>query len=328
MSLGKWLTMVVILAPLAHAQPPAAEPNKDDDFWFSNPRRKAATAVQLIAAQDPLTLAVLRRKTLSEMTWGEFEVIAERVPPLDPEVLDLVPDHRPMPNFVGKEAKEIRRADRAIYDAYNQALINAFRYPAEAFKKAAKDHEHLKFAHLWNEPQVHRGKIVTVKGRLYRVRKYEAPMPAQEAGVKDLYEGWLFGETKGSHPFCIIFPVLPGTVPIAEQMDRRVTFHGYFLMRYKYRSQKGDLETPLLIGPTVTPDTTSRAADDSMPFPVFALTLVVVVLTGIVASMFVIAWWFRRGDTKIQTQLADLQHRRVRDMMESSPEWDENKTAG
>jgi hypothetical protein len=315
-----------LVAPALFAQQPAPEITKEEEFWFSTPRRRAAVAAQLVLAQDPALLAVLRHKTLTELVWGEFDVIGDAAPPLNPELLDLIHDGRPLPDLRAKEDKEIRKVDRATYHAYNQALVNGFRYPLEAFKKSAKDHEHLKFAHLWNEPDLHRGKVVTVEGRLARLRKFEAPREAQQNGVKWLYEGWLFAQPRGSHPFCIVFPVLPDALAVAEKMDRRVTFHGYFLMRYKYRAQKGDLETPLLIGPTVVLARSDAApGDDSTPFPVFALVLVGIILAGIVVGMMIISWWFRRGDTRIQSRLADLQHRRVRDMMDAAPEWNEDK---
>lgn len=333
MAIGKQIRLGIALllaaAALASAQPePQPEPQftREEEFWFSKPKRAAATAAQLVATQDPITLAVMRSKTLTEQVWGEMELIGDFAPRLTADYLDLIRDHRPMPDIRGIPAHEVPRADRAMINAYNEALINSFRYPLEAFKKSAKDHEHLKFAHLWNEPDRHRGKVITVTGRLARVRKYEAPSAAQEAGVKYLYEGWLFGETKGSHPFAIVFAVLPEGLPIAEKMDKGVTFYGYFLTRYKYRAQKGDVETPLLIGPTVVLSTAAASRDEITPFPVFALIGVGIVLTGIVTGMIIISWWFRRGDSKIQSQLADLHHRRVRDMMDESPQWRDEKT--
>jgi hypothetical protein len=326
MAIGKLVTLGLALlliaampASVQELEPPLP---KEEEFWFSTPRLRAATAAQLVGTQHPLTIAVMRSKTLTELVWGEMELIGDFAPKLSDDHLDLIRDHRPMPDVRGIPDEEVPRADRAMLSAYNEALVNAFRYPLEAFQNSAKDNEHLKFAHLYNQPDLHRGKVVTVKGRLARVRKYDAPTAAQEAGVKYLYEGWLFGETKGSHPFAIVFAVLPEGLPVAEKMDRGVTFYGYFLTRYKYRAQKGDVETPLLIGPTVVLSAqAARSGDDITPFPVFALIGVGVVLTGIVTGMFIISWWFRRGDSKIQSQLADLHHRRVRDMMDESPPW-------
>lgn len=316
------LVILLTATSAGHAQPVEPAQSKTDDFWFSTPRRRAATAAQLALAQDPLTLATLRHKSLKEMVWGEMEIVGDFAPPLNPEVLENVRDHRPLPDLRARHEDEISRSDRAIYRIYNQALVNAFYYPLEAFRESAAEHEHIKFAHLWNEPNIHRGKVISVTGRLYRLRKYEAPQPAQDDGVKYLYEGWVFAEPKGSHPYCIIFPIKPDSLPIAEKMDRTVTFYGYFLMRYKYRAQKGDLETPLLIGPTVVPLANPPSASSEMtPFPVFALVMVAVILAGIVAGIMVISWWFRRGDSRVQSRLDDLQDRRVREMLDESPEW-------
>ncbi len=197
------LALIVWLEPPAPAQEPTPELTKEDEFWFSTPRRKVATAAQLILAQDPLTAATLRHKTFLEMTWGDLEALGDVLPPLNAEVLLNVKDNRPLPDLRHLTKGEIPKASLAIYHAYNEAVVNSFRNSLELFKKAAKENEHLRFSHLWNEPALHRGKVITVKGRLVRVRKLEAPTDAWKEGVKDIYEGWLFGETRGSHPYCI-----------------------------------------------------------------------------------------------------------------------------
>jgi hypothetical protein len=278
-----------------------------------------------VLAQNPFTVLCMRQKAKDELVWGDLEFALEFAPPLNADWLDDIRDGKPIPNLSGKAPDTIAKHDVAMYKAYNQALIYAFQLPADVFKKTAKekDFEYLKFGHLYTEAREHRGKIVMVKGRLVRIRKHEAPPLARIEGIKHVYEGWVFGETKYANPYLIIFPILPDGFQVTETMNRPVTFYGYFLGKIKVRVEKGDIYTPVLIGPTIYPDTTApqvAADDDETPFPLVALIGIVAILVAVVALMCFLSWWFRRGDSAI---LAALQDQRTTRLLENGDPWND-----
>lgn len=316
------------IRPQLTAQEP---PKKDQDldseltpeekFWFSTPRRRAASAAQLAVIRNPLTIAAMRVKSKQEMIWGDLEFAGEFAPALNVDWLDEIKDGRAMPNIAAKDEKEIGRANQAMYNIYNQALIYAFEQPPEVFKKSAKDNDFIKFPHVWNEAKIHRGKVIPLQGRIARIRKYEAPQPAQEKGVHFVHEGWVFSETENAHPYAIIFPVLPDGFEVAEKMNRAVKFYGYFIGKIKVRAPKGDIDVPLMIGPTIYAERAKLSADDSTPFSLMVLIGVVGLLVGIAAVIFVISLVFRKGDRALQDQMAARNDLKIKELLESPEQW-------
>lgn len=322
-----WL-LAVILACLmvpwwTNAQEPAGKqepvpaPNKDDEFWFTRAKRKPAAAAQLVLARHPVTVAAMRLKSLEEMVWEGLEFASEFAPPLNPEYLDEIADNRPLPNLRGKADDELPKSARPTYNAYNQALIQSFQYPAEAFKKSAKENAFIKFPHLWNEPAIHRGKVIPIEGRLVRIRKFESLWPAKRAGITHHYEGWVFGDTKRGHPYCVVFPILPEGFEVTESTNRPVTFNGYFLGRFTFRVPDKDIDIPLLIGPTIYGVKEAGPVLDATPFSLVVLIGITALLFGLVAVICGISWWFRKGDQAIQAKLTARQEQQTLEMMEN-----------
>ncbi len=233
--------------------------------------------------------------------------------------LDLVRDGTPMPDFRGKADDEKRADQIAAASLWSQAVINANNTPFEVFAKSAAENSHVTFAHLWNSPDLYRGKVITVKGRLVRVRKLEATLAAQAADIPFVYEGWIFGATKRSHPFCVLFPVLPDGLEVAESMDREVVFHGYFIKKMKYRA--GDnakfLETPVLIGPSVLPATEAAPTTLTSTVSMIAITWVFVLIAGAALCLVLVGWYLRRGDQAWKTRLDRLRAQRSVGLEES-----------
>ena len=298
-----------------------SELTPEEKFWFSTPRRRVASAAQLVTNRNPLAIAAMRVKSKQEMIWGDLEFAGEFAPALNADWLEEVKDGRPMPNIAAKDEKEIGRANQAMYNIYNQALIYAFEQPPDVFKKSSKDNDFIKFPHVWNEPKIHRGKVIPLQGRIARIRKYEAPQPAQEKGVPFVHEGWVFSETENAHPYAIIFPVLPDGFEVAEKMNRAVKFYGYFIGRIKVRAPKGDIDVPLMIGPTIYAERAKVSADDSTPFSLMVLIGVVGLLVGIAAVIFVISWVFRKGDRALQNQMAARNDLKIKVLLENPEQW-------
>ncbi|MCI0684992.1 MAG: hypothetical protein L0Y71_23085 [Gemmataceae bacterium] len=319
-----WLAglLTCLIAPWwTSGQEPSKEPvpalNKDEEFWFTRAKRRPAAAAQMVLARHPLTIAALRVESLHQMVWEGLEFASEFAPPLNADWLELVEDNRPLPDLRGKAPEELPKSALPTYRAYCQALIYAFQYPPEAFKKSARDNAFIKFPHLWTEPKIHRGKVVPIDGRIVRIRKYEAPWQAKQAGVTHLYEGWVFGDTKRSHPYCVIFPMLPEGFEVTEDMRRQVSFNGYYMGRFTFRVPDKDIDIPLLIGPTIYGAKAPPPVIDATPFSLVVLIGVVALLVGLVAVICGITWWFRKGDRAIQERLSARLDQQALEMMEN-----------
>jgi hypothetical protein len=108
----------------------------------------------------------------------------------------------------------------------------------------------LGYIELFNDPETHRGEIVTVEGQLRRL--IELPAGDNSHGLQTLYEGWLFTEDSGPNPFRIVFSRLPEGTPTGERVRLAARFTGYFFKRTGFVNKAGELHSaPLLLGKTI-----------------------------------------------------------------------------
>ncbi len=298
---------------LAQKGEPDAEKDK---FWFEHAR--PAAAAQLVGGGwHPLTALTLRIVGKRLVVWGEDEFTDDEAPALNKEWLLSARqrDSQPIPKSPARA-----KADKDFLNLYNEALVNAFQVPLDAFKKSAKANQHVTFAHMYGEPWKYRGKVIPIKGHLQLLRKYDVPVGAENKGFTDIYEGWIRGPTYGAHPLTVIFPVLPDGLQPAEKMNRWVEFYGYLISRYRYKSaEEKERDTLLLIGPTVIPSPAPRPSrQEEVITPAILYGLVGFILAVVVAIVG-LNLWFRRGDRRIRAHLDQLQAARTVDML-SNPE--------
>ncbi|MFL5328811.1 MAG: hypothetical protein ACJ8C4_07830 [Gemmataceae bacterium] len=179
--------------------------------------------------------------------------------------------------------------------AYDYTVRFAHMVPEASFRAVAPND--LTFAHLMSpEAARYRGEVVQIEGRLKRVRDIQPTEGLRADGIGHLYEGWIFSEIYREYAWCVLFTELPQDIPVAEQLDRKVSFAGYFYKIYRYKSGDGTRRSPLLIGHTIaslkSPSTTASLWD--IPGTVVPVALVVIGI-GLV-GLFSLTWWFRRND--------------------------------
>jgi len=134
-------------------------------------------------------------------------------------------------------------------------------------------------------------------------------------GIETIYEGWLF-PTEVYNPVCILFTELPPGFVADQDIDRWVSFDGYFfkLMHYESGEKVGKVEddkyrwrkAPLLMGktvvPVVTPEGTSMVSFGGafVPMVVVAIMLIVLAIIGF-------AVYFSRADKKFKSKMIEHQ---------------------
>jgi hypothetical protein len=259
-------------------------------------RAGAAAAAGLAFGGEPRPLAVL---ALLGAGGGDADcwdlVNTDEVRPFPESWAERIRDGRPL----GADALEVK--------TFGQLLGMVYWTSPAALNKAARDD--LTFRQFFERPEKYRGQIVRVTGRLRRLTyDDEPPEPAREAGVRAVYEGWLFSDALGPNPLCLQLPELPPGLEVRQNMDVRVTFAGYFFKKHRYKSAdtKKDNEwrdAPLLVGRVVTVYPQARAGD-SWGSP---LILSFLGLLGVTAAFVAaLTWWFRRDDRRVRRRLADL----------------------
>jgi hypothetical protein len=295
------LLIVLLSAVAASAQQPAEPPppeaqNVPPVMATADGRCSlgAAALFGLAAGGQPRALPCLAVLRVGEERLCWTLVDTSQVRPFPDAWRDWVHDNAPI------------RDDPLEVDAYARTLLLAHWTDAAALDKAAR--RDLTFVQLFREPAKYRGQLVRIGGRLKRVRRYDdPPQAAREGGVGHLYEGWLFNDDFGANPVCCVFTDLPDGLRVAETMEERVEFAGYYFKRYRYKA--GDTpganqwrEAPLLVGRFVSVSPHASAAPEDWGRPLLPLFLSLV--GGTLAFVIVLTLWLRRSDDRVRRRLA------------------------
>jgi hypothetical protein len=185
------------------------------------------------------------------------------------------------------------------FRAYNYFVEVARKFTPEQMAKATRPE--LTWRILFGrERSRYRGEIAHVEGRLKRLVWIGSNKTLEtEAGVKDLYEAWIFGRDYFSNPICVVLSELPAGLQTGEDIrDVIVSADGYFFKRYKYRAANDTRLAPLVIARTVTVVPTVAAATDpgEEAFGRLFLPVVLSMVFGMVVVAFGLHRWFRSGD--------------------------------
>jgi hypothetical protein len=222
----------------------------------------------------------------------------------DPPPQDELQIDRTLPMFLHIEDEQPILSSRENADeakAYGYLLTLADHASAEAFARLSRTDVH--HYHLWaGDRQKYRGEIVRVDGTLRRVWRLDVPGPARNAGVRNLYEAWIFDSRDKYNPWCLVFTELPPEIPLDGPYGQHVAFDGYFFKLYRYKDQKDESRlAPLLIGHTLV--LVQAGAEPGHFITTQVLLCFLAVLSITVAAIIILAWRFRRGDDRVRQRL-------------------------
>jgi len=223
---------------------------------------------------------------------------------------NLEPDVSKAPPLVNlesvKDGEPIRSGEEGL--AYCEALVKAHQTSDQAFAQSAT--RNLTYANLYNEPQLHRGKVIHFEGRLRRLARFEPPEETKLDGVKDRYEGWMFDpERYGANPVCVVFTDLPAGLETGDKLDVRVSIDGYLFKKYRYKAADGTRDAPLLIGRTLTLKQAPSKPDSEEGgfFSGFMAVTFMAVLGSVFLLALLLTLWYRRSDRQVQQRLMTAQ---------------------
>lgn len=192
---------------------------------------------------------------------------ASELPGFPQELLETIED-----NSFG-----LRRREAA---AYHRMLLRIDELPDATAAAHARDD--VAYTVLMLEPDVYRGRLLTVTGDLRRLGKLPA---GADSGFDALYEGWLFSRDSGTNPYRIVCTRRPAGLQLSESLDPPVPVRvtGFFFKRYGYASRGGQHVAPMLIAKTllVEPATPAGPADGPQLRNAM-LAIVGVVVAGVV----------------------------------------------
>jgi hypothetical protein len=192
------------------------------------------------------------------------------------------------------------------------------------------------FLQLFDQPEEHRGKLVTVRGTAHMAYRIQAPK--NPAGVDHYYVFWIAPAGGPNSPICVYALRTPPGFPAIKDKDRDrgttplevdVEFTGYFFKRWAYRAQDGLRIAPLVLAkaPRWTPPPPSLGA----PAPSSPLTTAVYLLGAAAAAMTIllIAYWqgqWRSAKKRAYEMSPQRYQERLKALEENDPSEDVRET--
>jgi hypothetical protein len=259
--------------------------------------RAVVAASSVVGLSEPVTAYTLVQAGNGFSLWSGL-----------PESLE--PDVSKAPPLVNlesvKDGEPIRSGEEGL--AFCEALVKAHQTSDQAFRQSAT--RGLTYANLFNEPQLHRGKVIHFEGLLRRLSRFEPPAETKLDGVKDQYEGWMFDpERYGANPVCVVFTDLPAGLETGDKLDTRVSVDGYFFKKYRYKSADGTRDAPLLIARTLTVKQAPSKPDSEEGgfFSGFMAVTFMAALGGVFLLALLLTLWYRRSDRQVQQRLMTAQ---------------------
>lgn len=201
------------------------------------------------------------------------------------------------------------------YEAYNTILLHARQFATADLERHAR--RDLTFKDLFLPVRrEHRLELVYFEGRLRQLRRIEPTRILKDAGVHDLYEGWLFPRDE-MNPICIVITELPpGLEPqtnlATDELDRWVSFAGYSFKLLQYESRQVNprdpsrnvfRRAPVLLGRSVTLLPEPEPPPSSGWLTTF-LPAALAGIGGIALTIVILTLYFRRGDRAVHSRVA------------------------
>lgn len=206
------------------------------------------------------------------------------------------------------------------FQAYNSLVLKANQFTPEELEAAAR--KDVTFGDLIRPVRKdYQFDLVYLEGRLLRLRRTEPEKPLKEAGITDLYEGWMV-PMDGSDPVCVVSTEKPpGLEPaLLYTPAKRVKVAGYYFKLFWYPSkesaEKDDptekkwRKAPLLMAKSFTmfeqpdPEPSGFWMGEFLP----GLLLFLIVVTAI---LFTLNWYFHRGDRRLAAE-RDARYERIK----------------
>lgn len=101
------------------------------------------------------------------------------------------------------------------------------------------------FGEVLEHPQDYRGQLVSMRGCLRRLVKYD---PGRNTmGFRHVYEGWVYPDDAQGNPVVVIFTKKPNGLPMGANVCEDVQFTGYFLKNFGYEAHDVPRKAPLFL---------------------------------------------------------------------------------
>lgn len=148
------------------------------------------------------------------------------------------------------------------------------------------------YAQLLQQPDVYRGRVVTLRGTVIRE---ESQQPEDnELGITTYHRLWLRPQGGGQWPFVVYSRTLPADFPRGDSLRADVEVAGFFFKNWSYPYDKGLGLAPVVLANAID----WQPPPPATPRQSFAPRNLVWAVAGAVIFALVTVWWAVRGTTR------------------------------
>lgn len=268
---------------------------------FATKRPNIDPAVKAPTAED----YQVRPETRPQLEPGEFLAVPETIDPAarrqrglarDPNNVDIDPDWL---TGIEDNTLGIRPIEA---ESFFFMLDRARQVPKETLLRAAESGT--QYLNLMSDPQIYRGKPVTLVGEMWRLYEFQAE--DNDYGLERLYEAWLFTSDSGSHPLRVVCSKLGPDLKTGDSQRTPVRITGYFFKREGYNSKGGLHVAPTILGGELERYVSAQAVPASDH--IAPIMLGVIVGIGLILGVTIIsfAWNDRRNPQQSYGRMSKL----------------------
>lgn len=173
---------------------------------------------------------------------GEFHA------PLDPD--PLPPNERHFPGLRA-ELLETVRDDTIFRGAEHEAWFHLWQLLSEHSPSQLREAStgRASFAQLFQQTELYRGELVTVRGTMRRA--IWKPAARNQVGIEGYYQTWLQPDDSPTTPLVVYCLALPESFPRGEDIRAEVAVTGFVFKRWAYEAQDAIRIAPVLLARTV-----------------------------------------------------------------------------
>lgn len=145
---------------------------------------------------------------------------------------------------------QMKKISTAEYDLELKRLNYLVHQRLRRYHEAEKNPRQFEtYVDLFMNPEVWKGKLVTLQGHIRHVVSYPAKHP--EFRGRELHELWLFTDDSQNNPAVVITPNLPADFPVAAELIDQVSVTGCVFKQYVYRGQESRRIAPLVLAGSI-----------------------------------------------------------------------------
>lgn len=133
------------------------------------------------------------------------------------------------------EVQDDTRARREETPALFQLLCVASTTSPRALAESSR-HD-VSLGALFRQPNHFRGQLIHIQGTLARLERVEAVQDANDFGIREYYEAWIFPEGQNRVACIVTFTQLPDGLTPALEMKEAVSIDAFFFKWFVYRNK-------------------------------------------------------------------------------------------